>query len=196
MRRPSWPGWPHRPSLWSDWCELDARRPASAVLVWRFQHERVGAADAETPERRAALAVGLTMIGVALYLGARAISALSDHAAPETSSVGIILSAGSAFVLPVLARAKLRLAAQLQAQPYAVTASSALPALSWPPPPWPVSSSTRPWAGGGRMRSPPCSFQRCSSPRARAPSRPAGNQRGLGPSPIGSTPAPCAAAEG
>jgi hypothetical protein len=41
---------------------------ASAVLVWRFQHERVGAADAETPERRAALAVGLTMIGVALHL--------------------------------------------------------------------------------------------------------------------------------
>jgi divalent metal cation (Fe/Co/Zn/Cd) transporter len=87
---------------------------ASAVLVWRFRHERLGAADAGTVEWRAAVAVGVAMIGVALYVGGRAISALSDHAAPETSLLGIILSSASVLVLPVLARAKLRLAAALQ----------------------------------------------------------------------------------
>jgi divalent metal cation (Fe/Co/Zn/Cd) transporter len=86
---------------------------ASALLVWRFRHERLSAASAEAVERRAAVAVGLVMTGIAFYLGARAISALSDHAAPETSPVGITLSSASVFVLPVLARAKLRLAAPL-----------------------------------------------------------------------------------
>ncbi len=89
---------------------------ASAVLVWRFRHERLGTGDASAVERRAALAVGAAMIGVALYLSASAISALAAHSVPERSSVGIILTAASVFVFPVLARAKLRLAAPLQSR--------------------------------------------------------------------------------
>jgi divalent metal cation (Fe/Co/Zn/Cd) transporter len=87
---------------------------ASAVLVWRFRHERLGTADANAVERRAGLAVGAAMIGVALYLSASAIGALAAHSVPERSSVGIVLTAASVFVFPVLARAKLRLAAALQ----------------------------------------------------------------------------------
>jgi divalent metal cation (Fe/Co/Zn/Cd) transporter len=86
---------------------------ASGVLVWRFRHERSGA-DADTVERRAALAVGVVMSAVALYLGARAVRALVDHSGPETSSFGVLLTAASAVVLPVLAGAKLRLAAPLR----------------------------------------------------------------------------------
>jgi divalent metal cation (Fe/Co/Zn/Cd) transporter len=85
---------------------------ASGVLVWRFRHEHSGG-DAHVVERRAAVAVGVVMTGVALYLAARSISALVDHSGPTTSSVGIALTAASALVLPVLARAKLRLAAPL-----------------------------------------------------------------------------------
>ena len=83
---------------------------ASAVLVWRFRHERLGTAQVGAVEQRAALVVGGAMIGVALYLSASAISALAGHSEPETSTVGIVLTGASVFVFPVLARAKLRLA--------------------------------------------------------------------------------------
>jgi divalent metal cation (Fe/Co/Zn/Cd) transporter len=86
---------------------------ASGALVWRFRHERSGA-DVDAVERRAAVAVGVLMSVVALYLAVRAVSALAHHSGPETSSLGIILAAASALVLPVLARAKLRLAAALR----------------------------------------------------------------------------------
>jgi len=87
---------------------------ASAVLIWRFGAGRSQGADADAVERRAALAVSVVMIGVALYVGATAISALSDHSVPERSLVGIVLTAASTVVLPFLARAKLGLATQLR----------------------------------------------------------------------------------
>jgi divalent metal cation (Fe/Co/Zn/Cd) transporter len=86
---------------------------ASAVLVWRFRHERLGRADVIAVERRAALAVGTAMVGIGLYLTVSAISALSTHSVPKTAAIGIVLTAASVCVLPVLARAKLRLAGPL-----------------------------------------------------------------------------------
>jgi divalent metal cation (Fe/Co/Zn/Cd) transporter len=86
---------------------------ASAVLVWRFRHEHLGTADADAVERRAALAVGAAMIGVGLYLCGGAINALAGHSEPERTAVGLALTAASVCVFPVLARAKLRLAAPL-----------------------------------------------------------------------------------
>jgi divalent metal cation (Fe/Co/Zn/Cd) transporter len=89
---------------------------ASAVLVWRFRHERLSTAEVDAVERRAALVVGTAMSGVALYLIVSAISALATHLVPDRSAVGIILTAASVCVFPVLARAKLRLAAPLQSR--------------------------------------------------------------------------------
>jgi divalent metal cation (Fe/Co/Zn/Cd) transporter len=86
---------------------------ASGVLVWRFRHERSGA-NVDLVERRAALAVGIVMIAVAFYVAARAAGALVDHSESSTPSVGIVLTAASVLVLPVLARVKLRLAAGLR----------------------------------------------------------------------------------
>jgi divalent metal cation (Fe/Co/Zn/Cd) transporter len=86
---------------------------ASAVLVWRFRHERMKTAEVNAVERRAAHVVGVAMIGVALYVGLSAISALAGHSEPEQSLVGIILTGASVCVFPVLARAKLRLAPPL-----------------------------------------------------------------------------------
>ena len=83
---------------------------ASAVLIWRFAARRSHGADGDAVERRAALVVSVVMIGVALYGGATAISALADHSVPERSLVGIVLTAASTLVLPFLARAKLGLA--------------------------------------------------------------------------------------
>jgi divalent metal cation (Fe/Co/Zn/Cd) transporter len=89
---------------------------ASAVLVWRFRHERLSTAEVDAVERRAALVVGTAMSGVALYLIISAISALATHSVPDRSVVGIVLTAASVCVFPVLARAKLRLAAPLHSR--------------------------------------------------------------------------------
>jgi divalent metal cation (Fe/Co/Zn/Cd) transporter len=89
---------------------LDAS--ASGVLIWRFRHERSGGTG-HLAERRAAAAVGVVMIAVGLFLGVRAIASLADHSVPDTSSIGIALTSASVFVLPVLARAKWRLAGSL-----------------------------------------------------------------------------------
>ena len=85
---------------------------ASAILIWRFRHERSGA-DVDAVELRAASAVGMVMAAVALYLAFRSVNALAEQSGPERSTVGIALTAASALVLPILARAKLRLAAPL-----------------------------------------------------------------------------------
>jgi divalent metal cation (Fe/Co/Zn/Cd) transporter len=89
---------------------------ASAVLVWRFRHERLSTAEVDAVERSAALVVGTAMSAVALYLIVSAISALASHSVPDRSVVGIVLTGASVCVFPVLARAKLRLAAPLQSR--------------------------------------------------------------------------------
>lgn len=86
---------------------------ASAVLVWRFRHERLSTAEVNAVERRAATVVGSAMIAIGLYLGVSAISALAGHSEPDRSLVGTILTAASVCVFPVLARAKLHLAVPL-----------------------------------------------------------------------------------
>jgi divalent metal cation (Fe/Co/Zn/Cd) transporter len=86
---------------------------ASATLVWRFRRERSGVHDAERVERRAALAVGTILIAIGIYVTVSAVVALAGHAAPDSSPAGIALTSTSLAVLPVLARAKLRLAASL-----------------------------------------------------------------------------------
>ena len=87
---------------------------ASAVLVWRFRHERLSTAEVNAVERRAAMVVGTAMFGIGLYLVVSAISALSGHSEPERTLVGTLLTAASVCVFPVLARAKLRLAPLVQ----------------------------------------------------------------------------------
>ena len=87
---------------------------ASAVVIWRFRAGRSHGSDADAVERRAVLAVSVVMVGVALYVAATAISAIADHASPARSVVGIVLTAASTLVLPVLARAKFGLAVQLR----------------------------------------------------------------------------------
>jgi divalent metal cation (Fe/Co/Zn/Cd) transporter len=89
---------------------------ASAVLVWRFRHERLDTAEVNVIERTAARAVGGAMIGVGLYLAVSAIAALAGHTEPGKPLVGILLTAASVCVFPVLARAKLRLAPAVQSR--------------------------------------------------------------------------------
>lgn len=75
--------------------------------------ERSGKHDVRLVERRAAHAVGAVLIAIGLYVSASAIGAIAGHATPDSSPVGLALTAASVFVLPVLGRAKLRLADSL-----------------------------------------------------------------------------------
>lgn len=86
---------------------------ASTVLVWRFRSERSGASRTETVERIAACVVGAILVLIAIYLAIASTLDLAHHSHPESTPVGVALSAVSVLVLPVLARAKLRLATQL-----------------------------------------------------------------------------------
>ena len=54
------------------------------------------------------------MIVIALYVGIFAVAALVSHTTADRSSIGVALTGASVLVLPVLARAKLRIAAALQ----------------------------------------------------------------------------------
>ena len=83
---------------------------ASAVLVWRFRHERSASGDLDLVELRAARAVGGVLVVIGAYVGVSAVAALAGHSVPVRSTVGVVLTAASILVLPVLARAKLRLA--------------------------------------------------------------------------------------
>jgi divalent metal cation (Fe/Co/Zn/Cd) transporter len=89
---------------------------ASAVLVWRFRHERSGASNTHLVERRAAQAVGAILILIGAYVSLSAITALVTHSAPDRSTAGLVLTAASLVVLPVLARAKLRLSGLLHSR--------------------------------------------------------------------------------
>jgi divalent metal cation (Fe/Co/Zn/Cd) transporter len=86
---------------------------ASAVLLWRFREELRGHPHSHRLEQRAARVVGVLLTLIALYLVIRSSIALSDHTAPSASTVGLILTGASLFVLPVLAIAKLRLSERL-----------------------------------------------------------------------------------
>jgi divalent metal cation (Fe/Co/Zn/Cd) transporter len=86
---------------------------ASAVLVWRFGAEKAGAINVDVVERRAARLVGGILVVIGVYLAVAGVVALANHSHPEHTAVGVVLTAASVLVLPVLARAKLRLSNQL-----------------------------------------------------------------------------------
>jgi divalent metal cation (Fe/Co/Zn/Cd) transporter len=82
---------------------------SSIVLLWRLQsHE----AD-ERRERVALRLVGLCFVVLAAYVAFDAAQALIRREAPDASLVGIALASVSVIVMPLLARAKRRVAARL-----------------------------------------------------------------------------------
>jgi divalent metal cation (Fe/Co/Zn/Cd) transporter len=89
---------------------------ASTILVRRFRHERLDLRPSDELERRAAQAIGVILLLIAVYLSVRAVKALADGSGPEASPLGVVLTTASVIVLPVLGMAKLRLAGPLGSQ--------------------------------------------------------------------------------
>jgi divalent metal cation (Fe/Co/Zn/Cd) transporter len=82
---------------------------SGAVLLWRLQ-------DREDDHRKEALAlklVGVSFLLLATYVAWEAGTSLLNREGPAVSRVGIVLAALSLIVMPLLARAKRKVAASL-----------------------------------------------------------------------------------
>ena len=82
---------------------------SGCILLWRLQ----GIEGGEKRERMAQRLVGVSFFLLALYVAFEAGKSLLHRDQPEASVVGIVLSVVSLIVMPLLARAKRRVAASL-----------------------------------------------------------------------------------
>jgi len=85
---------------------------SGAVLLWRLRRD-ADAARREHVERRALQLVGWSFFALAAYVAADAARSLWLRETPDRSTVGIVLAALSLVVMPILARAKRRVAARI-----------------------------------------------------------------------------------
>jgi divalent metal cation (Fe/Co/Zn/Cd) transporter len=86
---------------------------SGAVLVWRLRADLTP----EKQERLEALTlriVGVSFLALAAYVGYDAIRSLARAEAPDRSLLGIILAMASLVIMPLLARAKRRVARSLK----------------------------------------------------------------------------------
>jgi divalent metal cation (Fe/Co/Zn/Cd) transporter len=86
---------------------------ASIIVVWRFSGTRT---LSETAERRAQTAVAISFFLLAPYIAYEAITKLIVGQHPDTSWVGIALSAVSLVWMPLLGAMKKRLGTQLNSE--------------------------------------------------------------------------------
>jgi divalent metal cation (Fe/Co/Zn/Cd) transporter len=86
------------------------------LLWWRLRAELGSAPLGPAVEQRAARGAGLLLLALAVYILADSARHLIQGDRPETSVVGIALTALSLVVMPLLARAKLRVAAALDSR--------------------------------------------------------------------------------
>jgi divalent metal cation (Fe/Co/Zn/Cd) transporter len=85
---------------------------SGAALLWRLNHE-FNPARRESAERTTLRIVGLCFIALAIYILCDSVAMLFRHEAPERSIPGIAIAVISVVVMPLLARAKRRVAAAI-----------------------------------------------------------------------------------
>lgn len=85
---------------------------SGGVLLWRLREGELGALR----EQRALQLVGWSFLALAGYVAGDAAWALARREMPEASYLGIVIAALSLVVMPLLARAKRRVAADLSSQ--------------------------------------------------------------------------------
>ncbi len=81
---------------------------SGSVLLWRLHDER--------RERRALQLVGVSFLALAAYVLVESARDLWGHEPPERSLPGIAIAAAAVLVMPLLARAKRRVAARLSSR--------------------------------------------------------------------------------
>ena len=85
---------------------------SGAVLLWRLRAEQTGK-NIERAEQTALKLVGASLLLLAAYVTFNAIKTLVTREQPQRSILGIVVSVLSLIVMPLLAKAKRRTAAEL-----------------------------------------------------------------------------------
>ena len=85
---------------------------SGGILLWRLRSDG-DEERRETVERRALRLVAVSLLALAIYVAAESALSLIRHEAPERSLAGIALAIASLIAMPVLARAKRRVASDL-----------------------------------------------------------------------------------
>lgn len=86
---------------------------ASLIVVWRFTGSRT---LSETAERQAQRGIAVSFWLIAPYIAAESVHNLLTEARPETSVIGIALTALALVVMPLLGWAKKQLGARLESR--------------------------------------------------------------------------------
>jgi len=86
---------------------------ASLVAQWRLRAD-VDASRRERAERRTHQVIGVSFLALAAWVAYEAVETLWTHAAPARSVAGVVILAFSVVVMPLLARAKRRVAQALE----------------------------------------------------------------------------------
>jgi divalent metal cation (Fe/Co/Zn/Cd) transporter len=86
---------------------------ASLIVVWRFTGSRT---LSHTAERRAQYGVAISFWLIAPFIAAESVHNLVNAARPETTVIGIVLTAAALALMPLLGRAKQRLGASLNSK--------------------------------------------------------------------------------
>jgi divalent metal cation (Fe/Co/Zn/Cd) transporter len=84
---------------------------SAAVLIWRLRVEQRSPERAERVEQHALRLIGVAFLALAALVAIESVRSLVAGDEPDTSAVGIVLTAVSLLVMPALARAKRRVAA-------------------------------------------------------------------------------------
>jgi divalent metal cation (Fe/Co/Zn/Cd) transporter len=84
------------------------------VLIWRLRkHGEILEEEEARIERRASLFVGVTFLLLGLYVGFESIRKIILNEPPEKSVPGMVIALLSLVVMPILARAKLKIGQEL-----------------------------------------------------------------------------------
>ena len=86
---------------------------SGAALLWRLRLD-ADAAKRERAEAKALAVVGWCFLALAAYVAYDSIASLVRREAPEESIPGIVLATASLAIMPLLARAKRRVAAEIR----------------------------------------------------------------------------------
>lgn len=86
---------------------------SGAVLIWRLRSDR-NERLREAVERRALKLVAITLLALSAYVAVESVAGMVRQEAPDRSFPGIALAVVSLIAMPLLARAKRRVASKLE----------------------------------------------------------------------------------
>lgn len=88
---------------------------SGTALLWRIHYDH-DQESRERNEKRALRIVGICFLALAAYLAFESLSSIIRHERPNHSPVGVVVTALSVVVMPLLARAKRRVAVLIQSE--------------------------------------------------------------------------------